>query len=178
MLDSLNTAREKDRGAFNLYIKKLRADVIAGVFRNRESGQGFRPANLTYNIYLPFQFDLNYVNLSAKEKILKINTVLIAHHSHYGNYAFGLGNRFSFLLLRKTYLGYQIGLVWCEPVKKNTDDGINDMGFSLHHQISLGYGITNRIELSANIVHISDGNIFGSVDNTQDVIGVGIGYQF
>jgi hypothetical protein len=179
LLDSLNQAREKDRGAFKLYIKKFKAEIIGGVFRNRASEtQGFEPFNFTYNIYLPFQFDLNYVHLKAKDKLLKLNPVVIYHHSKYGNYAFGLGNRFGILLAKKTYLNYQIGLVWCEAVKKKTNDGINNMGFSLHHEISISYGITKHIELSANIVHISDGNLFPGVDNTQDVLGVGVAYQF
>jgi hypothetical protein len=77
-LDSLNKAREADRGAFNLYIKKFKAEVIAGVFRNRESAlQGFEPINFTYAIYLPFQLDLNYVNQPAHDKLLKLNTVLL-----------------------------------------------------------------------------------------------------
>jgi hypothetical protein len=179
ILDSLNNVREKDRGAFRLYIKKPKAEIIVGFFRNRETAtQGFEPVNFTYNIYMPFQFDLNYVNLKATDKILKLNPVFIAHHSKYGNYAIGLGNRFSFLIFKKTYLCYQAGVVWCEPVKKNTNDGINDMGFSLHQEFALSYSLSPHIELSANIVHISDGNLFKGVDNTQDVLGVGMAYQF
>lgn len=179
MLDSLNKARENDRGAFNLYIKKPEIEIIGGVFRNRASTQqGFKPINLTYHIYLPFQFDLNYVNLKAKDKLMKINTALIVHHSKYGNYALGLGNRFSFLLFKKTYLSYQIGLVWCEPVKKNSDDGINYMGFCLHHEFSLSYNATEHIRLSANILHISNGNLFKGVENIQDVLGLGAAYSF
>ena len=179
LLDSLNKMRENDRGVFNLYIKKLKVEIIAGVFRNRETtNQGFEPFNFTYNIYLPFQFDLNYLNLKAKEKLLKINTIFIAHHSKYGNYAIGLGNRFSFLMFKKTYLSYQVGVVWCEKLKANTNDGINYMGFCLHHEISLSYCIFKRVELSINAVHISNGNIFKDVKNNQDVLGVGIAYLF
>jgi hypothetical protein len=73
LLDSLNKSREIDRGAFNLYIKKPEFEIIAGNYRNREtSQQGFEPFTLTYHIYLPFQFDLNYVNQTAKDKLLKI----------------------------------------------------------------------------------------------------------
>ncbi|MBA3680230.1 MAG: hypothetical protein H0W73_03445 [Bacteroidetes bacterium] len=179
LLDSLNKARESDRGAFNIYIKKLKVEVIGGVFRNRETAQqGFEPINFTYNIYLPYQFDLNYVNLPAKDKLIKINTAFIVHHSKYGNYALGLGNRFSFLVLKRTYLSYQIGVVWCETVKKNTNDGINYMGFCLHHEFSLHYCLSKHFELSANAVHISNGNIFKGVKNNQDVLGLGIAYQF
>ncbi len=179
LLDSLNDSREKDRGAFNLYIKKPEVEIIGGVFRNRVSTQqGFKPITFTYHIYLPFQFDLNYVNLKAKDKLMKINTALILHHSKYGNYALGLGNRFSFLLFKKTYISYQIGLVWCEPVKKNSDDGINYMGFSLHHEFSLSYNVTDRVRLSANILHISNGNLFKGVENLQDVLGLGAAYSF
>ncbi len=179
MLDSINKSRENQRGVFKLYIKKLKVEVIAGVFRNREtSNQGFEPINLTYNIYLPFQFDLNYLNIPAKEKILKINPNLIIHHSKYGNYAIGLGNRFSFLIHKKMYLSYQIGLVWCEPVKKNTNDGINFMGFCFQHQFSFSYILNKHIELSANVLHISNANLFKGVKNNQDVLGVGIAYQF
>ena len=42
LLDSLNRSKEKDRGAFNLYIKKPKFELIAGAFRNRETAtQGF-----------------------------------------------------------------------------------------------------------------------------------------
>lgn len=179
MLDSLNAVRENDRGAFNLYIKKPEIEIIAGVFRNRESiQQGFIPVNFTYHIYLPFQFDLSYVNLKAKDKLLKINTAFIFHHSKYGNYAVGLGTRFSFLLFKKTYGSYQLGVVWCEVVKRNTNDGINNMGFCLHHEFSLCYNLSNHIKLSANAIHLSNGNIFKGGKNLQDVLGIGAAYLF
>lgn len=179
MLDSLNKVRENDRGIFKLYIKKPEIEIIAGVFRNRETAtQGFEPINFTYHIYLPFQFDLNYVNLKAHDKLLKINTTLIIHHSKYGNYALGLGNRFSFLIFKRAYLSYQIGLVWCEVVKRNTNDGINTMGFCLHHEFSFSYNISKHFKLSANAVHISSGNLFKGVKNNQDVLGLGIAYMF
>ena len=51
LLDSLNKARENDRGAFHLYIKKPEIEIIAGAFRNRETAlQGFEPINFTYHI--------------------------------------------------------------------------------------------------------------------------------
>lgn len=179
MLDSLNAVRETERGVFNLYIKKPEVEIIAGVFRNREANhQGFEPFNLTYHVYLPFQFDLNYVNLKAKDKLLKINLVFIVHHSKYGNYAIGAGSRLSFLIFRKTYLSYQAGVVWCEPVKRNTNDGINDMGFCLHHEFSLSHNVSKHIKLSLNVVHISNGNLFKAVKNNQDVLGIGVAYLF
>ncbi|CAN5851634.1 hypothetical protein BH11BAC7_BH11BAC7_34030 [soil metagenome] len=179
LLDSLNAARENDRGVFKLYIKKPELEIIAGVFRNRETIlQGFEPINFTYHIYLPFQFDLSYVHLKAKDKLLKINANLIVHHSKYGNYAIGLGTRFSFLLVKKTYISYQAGLVWCEPVKSNTNDGINYLGFCLHHEFSISYSLSSHFKLSANAIHISNGHIFKSVKNKQDVLGVGVAYQF
>ena len=179
LLDSINGAREQDRGVFNLYIKKPEFEIIAGAFRDREStSPGFEPINFTYHVYLPFEFDLNYLNLKAKDKLLKLNTLFIVHHSKYGNYAIGLGERFSFLLAKKLYLSYQIGLAWCEPVKRNTNDGINDMGFCLHHEYGLGYSIAKHFKASLNIIHLSNGNVFKNVDNNQDVIGVGLSYLF
>jgi len=177
LLDSLNAVRQSEKGAFNLYIKKPEFEIIAGFFRNREtSNQGFEPINFTYHIYLPFQFDLNYVNLSAKGKLLKVNSNFIIHHSKYGNYALGLGNRFSFLTLKNLYLSYQIGLVWCEPVKRNTNDGIQDMGFCLHHEFSMYYHLKKHLKLSLNVIHLSSGNLFKNVKNNQDVLGLGIAY--
>lgn len=179
LLDSLNKERENDRGVFNLYIKKPEIEIIAGAFRNRDyATQGFEPFNLTYHVYLPFQFDLNYVNVKAREKLLKINANFIIHHSKYGNYALGLGTRFSFLIFKKTYISYQAGLVWCEPVKSNTNDGINNMGFCLHHEFSISYYPSKHIKTSANIIHLSNGGIFKGVENNQDVIGLGIAYLF
>ncbi len=179
LLDSLNKSREADRAAFNLYAKKLKVEVIAGGYRNRAiANQGFEPINFTYNFFLPFQFDLNYVHLAAREKIMKINMTLIVHHSKYGNYAMGLGNRLSFLVHKKSYLNYQFGLVWCEPIKKGTNDGINYMGFCLHHQFSFSYTLSKNLELSANVVHLSSGNLFKNVKNNQDVIGIGLAYSF
>lgn len=179
LLDSLNNARENDRGAFNLYIKKPEIEIIAGAFRNRTSiRQGFELINFTYHIYLPFQFDLNYVNLKAKDKLLKINATLIVHHSKYGNYAIGLGTRFSFLVIRKTYLSYQPGVVWCEVVKPNTNDGINYMGFCMHHEFSVSYDLAKHFKLSANAIHLSNGHIFKNVKNNQDVLGIGVSYLF
>lgn len=179
LLDSLNIVRESDKGVFNLYIKKPEIEFIAGVFRNRESiQQGFEPFTFTYHVYLPFQFDLNYVNLKAKDKLLKINAAFIVQHSKYGNYAIGLGSRFSFLVVKKTYVSYQIGLVWCEVVKRNTNDGINDMGFSLHHEFSICYNLSKHIKLSANAIHLSNGHIFKNVKNNQDVLGMGVAYLF
>ncbi|HET6992557.1 MAG TPA: hypothetical protein VFJ43_14585 [Bacteroidia bacterium] len=178
-MDSLNQARESDKGVFNLYIKKPELEIIAGAFRNRESiHQGFEPVNFTCHVYLPFQFDLNYVNLKAKDKLMKINADLIMHFSKYGNYAIGLGTRFSFLAMKKTYLSYQIGVVWCEPVKANTDDGIIDMGFCLHHEFSISYNLSRHVKLSANAIHLSNGHIFKNVKNNQDVLGVGVAYLF
>jgi hypothetical protein len=179
LLDSLNKSREIDRGAFNLYIKKAEVEIIAGVFRSRTfDQQGFEPLSVTYHIYLPFQFDLNYVNQRAKDKLFKLNTIAIIQHSKYGNYALGLGSRFSFLVLKNMYFSYQIGIVWCEPIKRNTNDGINYMGFCLHHEFSLSYSLSKRFKLSANVIHISNGNLFKKVDNNQDVLGLGIAYLF
>lgn len=179
LLDSLNKLCEADRAAFNLYAKKLKVEVIAGGYRNRTSAnQGFEPINFTYNIFLPFQFDLNYVHFPAREKIMKINMTMIVHHSKYGNYALGLGNRLSFLIHKKSYLNYQFGLVWCESIKKGTNDGINNMGFSLHHQFSFSYALFKQLEISANVVHLSSGNLFKNVKNNQDVIGIGLAYSF
>lgn len=178
LLDSINKSREKDRGAFNLYIKKTKFEVIGGGFRNRSTPtQGFEPINFTYHIYLPFQFDLNYINVPAEDKILKINLPLIIHHSKYGNYAIGLGSRFSFLVYKRLYLSYQAGVVWCEVVKRNTNDGFYNMGFCLHHEFNLCYGITKKIEISANLIHLSNGGVFPGVKNNQDVIGLGLAYQ-
>lgn len=179
LLDSLNTARENERGVFKLYIKKPEVEMIVGAYRNRATAtQGFEPINFTYHIYLPFQYDLSYVNLKAKDKLLKINANLIVHHSKHGNYAIGLGTRFSFLTFKRTYLSYQAGVVWCEVVKPRTDDGINYMGFCLHHEFSLSCHVSKHIKLSANAVHISNGNIFKTVKNNQDVLGLGIAYLF
>jgi hypothetical protein len=179
LLDSLNTVRDKDKGAFNLYVKKAEFEIIPGVYRNRTSPtQGFEPVNFIYHVFLPFQFDLNYVNVKAKDKLLKLNSTFIVHHSKYGNYALGLGQRFSFLLLRKTYLSYQIGLVWCEVVKKKTNDGFNEMGFALHHEFSLNYEFTKHLRCSVNAIHLSSGNFFGDAENLQDVLGIGLSYAF
>ena len=179
MLDSLNRARVSDKGAFNLYIKKPEFEIIAGAYRNRENAlQGFDPITFTYHIYLPFQYDLNYVNLKAKDKLLKINTTFIFHHSKFGNYAAGLGARFSFLIAEKTYLSYQGGIVWCEVVKPNTNDGFANMGFCLQHEFSLSYHVSKHIKLSANALHISSAKLFKDVDNIQDVLGIGCAYLF
>lgn len=177
LLDSINKSREIDRGAFNLYIKKPEFEIIAGNYRNREtSQQGFEPFTLTYHIYLPFQFDLNYVNQTAKDKLLKINMAFIIQHSKYGNYAAGLGSRFSFLVFKKTYVSYQFGIVWCEPTNRNANDGINEMGFCLHHEFSLNYNLSKHIKLSGNVLHLSNGNLFKRGKNNQDVIGLGLAY--
>lgn len=177
LLDSLNKTREKDLGAFNLYVTKTKLELIGGAFSNR-SNQGFQPFTFTYHVYLPFQLELNRVNEIAGDKLMKINMPLIVHHSKYGNYAMGLGSRFSFLIYKRLYLSYQIGVVWCEVVKKNTDDGFQNMGFNFHHEFNLSYGITKRIALSANLIHISNGGLFKNVKNNQDVLGIGVSYNF
>lgn len=177
LLDSLNKAREKDLGAFNLYVTKTKLEFIGGAFSNR-SDQGFQPFTCTYHVYLPFQLELNRVNEKAGDKLLKINVPLIVHHSKYGNYAMGLGTRFSFLVYKRLYLSYQIGLVWCEVVRKDASDGFEKMGFNFNHQFSISYGITKRFALSANLMHVSNGGLFKDVKNMQDVIGIGVSYNF
>lgn len=179
LLDSLNKERENDRGIFKLYIKKPEVEMIAGFYRNRATkNQSLEPINFTYHVYLPFQYDLSYVNLKVKDKLMKINVPFILHHSNYGNYAVGLGTRFSFLTFKKTYFSYQVGVVWCEPVKRNTNDGINYIGFSLHHELSLSSHVSKHIKVSANAIHISNGKIFKEVKNLQDVLGLGAAYLF
>jgi len=177
LLDSLNKTREKDLGAFNLYATKTKLEFIAGAYRST-TDQGFRPFTCTYHIYLPFQLEFNRVNLKAGDKLIKLNTPLIVQHSKYGNYAIGLGERFSFLIVKRLYFSYQIGLVWCEVVKKDTDDGFRQMGFNFHHEFNLSYGITKRLALSANLIHISYGGVFKNVKNNQDVLGIGVSYNF
>lgn len=179
LLDSLNKSREKDLGAFNLYVVNTKLEFIAGAFRNRSSSsQGFQPFTCTYHVYFPFQLELNRVNERAGDKLMKINMPLIVHHSKYGNYALGLGGRFNFLVYKRLYLSYQIGVVWCEVVRKDTDDGFQNMGFNFHHEFNLSYGITKRIALSANLIHISNGGLFKNVKNNQDVLGIGVSYNF
>ncbi len=177
LLDSLNKAREKDLGAFNLYATKTKLEFIAGAYRST-SDKGFQPFTCTYHVYLPFQLEFNRVNLKAGDKLIKLNTPLIVQHSKYGNYAIGLGERFSFLIAKRLYFSYQIGVVWCEVVKKDTDDGFRQMGFNFHHEFNISYGITKRIALSANLIHISYGGVFKNVKNNQDVLGIGVSYNF
>lgn len=177
LLDSLNKTREKDLGAFNLYATKTKLEFIGGFYRST-ADKGFQPFTCTYHIYLPFQFEFNRVNLMAGDKLIKLNTPLIVQHSRYGNYALGLGERFSFLIVKRLYFSYQIGVVWCEVVKKDTDDGFRQMGFNFHHEFNLSYGITKRIALSANLIHISYGGVFKNVKNNQDVLGIGVSYNF
>ncbi len=177
LLDSLNKSREKDLGAFNLYATKTKLEFIGGAYRST-TNQGFQPFTCTYHVYLPFQLEFNRVNLKAGDKLIKLNTPLIVQHSKYGNYAIGLGERFSFLIVKRLYFSYQVGLVWCEVIKKDTDDGFRQMGFNFHHEFNISYGITKRIELSANLIHISYGGVFKNVKNNQDVLGIGVSYNF
>jgi len=178
LLDSLNAAREKDRGVFKLYIKKFKGEIIPGYYNTRETTTpNFKPFSVTYNVYLPFQFDLSYLNQPAKDKLLKINSVLIVQHTNYGNYAIGLSERFSFLIFKKAYISYQIGVVWVESTSKKAPDGLTNMGFCFHHNFAFSYGISKHFELSLNVIHISNGAIFKSAKNLQDVLGVGIAYQ-
>lgn len=177
--DSLaNNSFEKDRGTFTLRVKKFRAQVIGGFYRNREPGNNLQPINFTYNLFLPFQYDFGYKYLPNKEKVIKINTAFIFHHTNNGNHALGMGLQPSFLLAKHLYLNYQFGVVWCEVVKRNTNDGFNAMGFCFHHQFGLSYNITKQFNVSLNAVHISNGNIFKNARNLQDVVGVGVGYSF
>ena len=178
LLDSLNAIREKDRGVFKLYIKKFKGEIIPGYYNTRETTTpNFKPFSITYNVYLPFQFDLSYLNQPAKEKLLKINSVLIVQHTNYGNYAIGLSERFSFLIFKKAYLSYQIGVVWVESKSKKAPDGLTNMGFGFHHNFAFSYGISKHFELSLNVIHISNGAIFKNAKNLQDVLGVGFSYQ-
>ena len=103
--------------------------------------------------------------------------LLFLHHSNNGNYAIGSGLRNSFLILPKFYFNYQIGLAWCEVVKKNTKDGFVGMGMAFHHQISFSIFINKQVELSLNVLHLSNGNVFNSPANLQDVIGIGIAFH-
>ncbi len=176
-LDSINSLNRSKEGVFNLYIKPFRGESVAGLYRNRALGTNFAPFNITYNIYLPFEWSLNYVNNIAHDKLLKTNVVLFLHHTNNGNYAIGAGLRNSFLIIPKLYFNYQLGLAWCEVVKRNTSDGFVGMGPAFHHQISLSLFLNKQIELSLNVIHLSNGNIFNSPDNLQDVIGLGIAFH-
>lgn len=177
VLDSINKVRENDLGAFNLYAVKTKLELIGGAYKT-SSTDGFQPFTFTYHVYLPFQLAFNRVNSQAGDKLFMINMPLIVHHSKYGNYAMGLGTRFSFLIIKRLYLSYQIGLVWCEVVRSNTDDGFKKMGLNFHHEFNLSYGITKRIAISANLIHISNGGLFKNIKNNQDVLGIGVSYNF
>lgn len=176
-LDSINQLSRHKEGAFNLYVKPFRGEAVVGVYRNRVPGNNFTPFNLNYNIYLPFEWSLNYLNSLAHDKLLKTNVVLLLHHTNNGNYAIGAGLRNSFLIIPKLYFNYQLGLAWCEMVKANTGDGFVGMGPAFHHQISLSLFINKQVELSLNVIHLSNGNIFNSPANLQDVIGFGIAFH-
>ncbi|MDO8999690.1 MAG: hypothetical protein Q7W45_07995 [Bacteroidota bacterium] len=65
-----------------------------------------------------------------------------------------------------------------KPFKRNNNDGINYMGFSLHHEFSFSDSLSKHFKLSANAIHISNGNIFKEVKNNQDAIGLGVAYVF
>jgi hypothetical protein len=174
LLDSLNAVAEPHRGTFQLYIIRPAAEIVVSGYRNRDNAvQGFRPFAFSYFFYLPFQYDLSYVHIKAKEKLIKLNTVFIVHHSTYFNYALGLGERLSFLIIKHTYFSYQGGLAWCEVVNKKANDGIHSMGFSFHHTFSLNYTCTQRFQMSLNVSHISGGNLFPKMNNNQDAVGVG-----
>ncbi len=176
VLDSLNDARKSDRGLFKLYIKKFKAEAIVGLYRNRKD-MSFKGMNFTYLLYLPFQFDLNYASIKAKEKLLKINPVVVIHHSTKGNYSAGLATKISFLVFPKAYLSYQLGLVWSEVTNPTANDGLINKGFNLHHNLALSYSISKSIELSLNVLHVSNGSLFKTQGNLQDVIGIGIAFM-
>lgn len=176
VLDSLNEARKSEKGLFKLYIKKFKAEAIVGVYRNRKD-MAFKALNLTYLLYLPFQFDLNYANNQAKEKLLKINPLVVIHHSTEGNYAAGLAAKISFLVFPKAYLSYQLGLIWCEVTNPKANDGLTNKGFNLHHNLAFSYSISKSIEVSLNVLHVSNGSLFKTQGNLQDVVGIGIAFM-
>ncbi|TAF73057.1 MAG: hypothetical protein EAZ53_13920 [Bacteroidetes bacterium] len=178
ILDSLNESRKNERGLFKLYIKKFKAEVITGVYRTRkDNDMSFKALNFTYLLYLPFQFDLNYANNRAREKLLKINPLVVIHHSTKGNYAAGLATKISFLVFRKAYLSYQLGLIWCEVTNPIAGDGLTNKGFNLHHNLAFSYSISKSIEISLNVLHVSNGSLFKTPGNLQDVFGIGIAFM-
>ncbi len=179
LLDSLNSASEPERGVFRLYITPPSVELLVGGYRNRDYAlQGFKPMAYSYFFCLPFQYDLSYVHLKAREKLIKLNTVVVIHHTNHFNYALGMGERISFLLFKHTYASYQGGVVWCEVVNRQVNDGIQSMGFSFHHVFALTYSIKKKISVSATVSHISGGNLFKKMTNNQDVIGIGLSYKF
>jgi len=179
LLDSLLKADEPLRGKFALYIRPAAFEIMTGLYRSRtQITTPFSPFAASYQVYLPFQFELGYLHFSEKEKLIKLNTLVVFHHTNHLNYAMGLGERLSFLLTHKTYLSYQGGIVWCEVMNRKVNDGITMMGFSLHHVMTLSYQLTQPFNLSLNFCHLSSGRLFQSIDNNQDYIAVGIKYTW
>lgn len=169
-----------NKGKFDLFITGAQLELLLGLYRNRSQGSArFTPINFTYQIYFPFQYELNYKSRKETEdKLFKINFLTFIHHSNKGNYGIGFAPKFSFLLFRRAYLSYQIGIGWFEVTAPAAKDGLNKKGFNFHHILAFTYHLTPRWQLSLNGMHVSNGGILGRNGNLQDVIALGVGYQF
>ncbi len=166
------------RGQMVFNITRGKVELENGLYRSRLQGiQPFKYGGFVYQAYFPFQWSLIRREEPAADPIMKINMLVFLHHSTAGNYGLGLSTRISWLLVKKLYLSYQIGLGWFEA-NSEKNDGLNNRGLNFQHQLSLSRQMGYHWGLSLNVLHVSNGNMFGKPTNIQDMVALGAYWQF
>lgn len=178
----LTSVSAQDRkGHFEVEITKLNIGLSPGYFtgRDKSSNSGFATLG---QIYFPFRWALDYdTNFSEPrineydERIIQIRPSVIFQRYSDLAYGFGLGNQFSWKLVRSLYLEYQIGLVYNEAKIAAKPDIFS--GFSLHHSISIATPISKQFTLFVVYMHLSNAGIIDGENSIVDVYGIGIRFN-
>lgn len=169
-------------GRFYMKIQKGKLELIPGVYRSRVGSLGspfqLKNQNITMNIFFPFSNILE--KRVDKKKLMEMNIVSFIHFSNEGNYGVGFGSKTRWLITKNVFASYQGGIGWFDTNDKNARDGLVYRGFNFHHIFSLIYPVSPKIDLSMNFLHVSNGGILGENEesNVQDVMGIGLAYQF
>ncbi len=169
-------------GRFHMEINKGKLELIPGIYRSRmgrfSNGFGLNNQNLTLNIYFPFTHLLR--KDGREENLMQMNVVSFIHFSDEGNYGVGFGSKTRWLIKNNWYLSYQGGIGWFDTNNSLANDGLNTRGFNFHHIFSIIRPINKKWDASLNFIHVSNGGIVGKNENSnvQDVMGVGVSYQF
>lgn len=169
-------------GKFHMIINKGKIEFIPGIYRSRvgtnPNGFGLNNQNITLNFYFPFSHVLQ--KNGSKTNLMKMNVLSFIHISNKGNYGLGFASKTRWLIIKNLSLAYQGGFGWFDTNDNQASDGLNHRGFNFHHIFSIIQPIHPKWEASLNFLHVSNGGLLGKNENSnvQDVMGLGISYQF
>ncbi len=176
------------KGDFSIEISNWQFAASTGSITNRITNKHFEKIGFSADLYFPFYFAIRK-NDSLSKNILGDKNVTKANHVFFfrqyvsyvfneskGNFAMGFGNQFSFGIIPKLFIDYELGISWSENLLSLNSSGLR-RGLSFRHFVVLKKTLSKRFDVGLGFMHLSDGDFFSNKTN-YDMTSLRIYYSF